>query len=61
MKRVLAILVVAVLFFGALGVWYNRNQSSVVQADIERQTASVQRGDIVSSICLLYTSDAADE
>jgi len=61
MKRVLAILVVAVLFFGALGVWYNRNQSSVVQADIERQTATVQRGDIVSSISATGNLEAEDE
>ena len=61
MKRVLAVFVVAVLFFGALGVWFTRNQSSAVQAETERQTIPVSRGDIVSSVSATGNLEAEEE
>lgn len=61
MKRILVVLVVAVLFFGALGVWFTRNQSSVVQAETERQAVPIHRGDIVSSVSATGNLEAEEE
>ena len=61
MKRILAILVVAIFFFAAVGVWYNRNQSSVVRAEIERMAAPVEHGDIISSVSATGNLEAEDE
>ncbi len=61
MKRIAAILLVAMLFFGAMGVWYNRNISSAVQADTQRQAIPVEAGDIVSSVSATGNLEAEDE
>ena len=61
MKRIVAILLVAILFFGAMGVWYNRNMSSAVQADTQRQAVPVEVGKIVSSVSATGNLEAEDE
>ena len=61
MKRILAIVLVVALFLVSLVVWYTRNEPSVAQADTERQTTAVQKGDIVSSISATGNLEAENE